>query len=201
MSHSPLHAHTPRAPPTARYSAWGSHACAAGEPRPAGGGGATSVCELRPLPGHAGGAARVVPMRGRGLQDPVPTLEMAPELLGVDLSCESKSYMYTLAPPATLLPMFKGRMLRFSYECDEGDVQQRRCVPAHPYNPTATTTKTRTRASTARMRSATAGGLLLSGDDLEFAIRGLAPASGELSGLHPARMQTGTTTGLRAHVQ
>ncbi|KAJ7086557.1 hypothetical protein C8R44DRAFT_893620 [Mycena epipterygia] len=41
------------------------------------------------------------------------------------------------------------------------------------------------------------GSLLLSGDDLEFWIRGLAPASGEFPDLCPARTQPAHGLGLR----
>ncbi|KAJ7108091.1 hypothetical protein C8R44DRAFT_744053 [Mycena epipterygia] len=54
---------------------------------------------------------------------------------------------YTLLPPVTLLPTFKGCTLRFV----PGDEVRR---PAHPYDPAATTTKTRTRAHMAHMRLA-----------------------------------------------
>ncbi|KAF7362042.1 hypothetical protein MVEN_00549600 [Mycena venus] len=50
---------------------------------------------------------------------PVPTLEVPPEMLAVDLTLapgESRSYTYTLLLPAHLPPTFKGRTLRFSYE-------------------------------------------------------------------------------------
>lgn len=50
---------------------------------------------------------------------PVPTLEVPPEMLAVDLSLgpgESRSYTYTLLLPVHLPPTFKGRTLRFSYE-------------------------------------------------------------------------------------
>ncbi|KAJ7770664.1 Rgp1-domain-containing protein [Mycena metata] len=50
---------------------------------------------------------------------PVPTLEVPPEMLAVDLALapgESRSYTYTLLLPAHLPPTFKGRTLRFSYE-------------------------------------------------------------------------------------
>ncbi|KAJ7124745.1 Rgp1-domain-containing protein [Mycena crocata] len=50
---------------------------------------------------------------------PVPTLEVPPEMLAVDLSLapgESRSYTYTLLLPAHLPPTYKGRTLRFSYE-------------------------------------------------------------------------------------
>ncbi|KAJ7461304.1 Rgp1-domain-containing protein [Mycena galericulata] len=54
---------------------------------------------------------------------PLPTLEVAPEMLAVDLSLapgESRSYTYTLLLPANLPPTFKGRTLRFSYEFTVG---------------------------------------------------------------------------------
>ncbi|KAJ7115241.1 Rgp1-domain-containing protein [Mycena epipterygia] len=50
---------------------------------------------------------------------PVPTLEVTPEMLAVDLSLrpgESRSYTYTLLLPANLPPTFEGRTLGFSYE-------------------------------------------------------------------------------------
>ncbi|KAJ7638342.1 Rgp1-domain-containing protein [Roridomyces roridus] len=50
---------------------------------------------------------------------PLPTLEVPPEMLAVDLVLapgESRSYTYTLPLPSNLPPTFKGRTLRFSYE-------------------------------------------------------------------------------------
>ncbi|KAF7376001.1 Rgp1-domain-containing protein [Mycena sanguinolenta] len=50
---------------------------------------------------------------------PVPTLDVPPEMLAVDLALapgESRSYTYTLLLPPHLPPTFKGRTLRFSYE-------------------------------------------------------------------------------------
>ncbi|KAJ7281784.1 Rgp1-domain-containing protein [Mycena rebaudengoi] len=52
-------------------------------------------------------------------ETPLPTLEVPPEMLAVDLTLgpgESRSYVYTFLLPANLPPTFKGRTLRFSYE-------------------------------------------------------------------------------------
>ncbi|KAI4526782.1 Rgp1-domain-containing protein [Schizophyllum commune Loenen D] len=50
---------------------------------------------------------------------PLPTLDVQPAMLAVDLSLlpgESRKYTYTLPLPANLPPTFRGRNLRFSYE-------------------------------------------------------------------------------------
>ncbi|KAG6326346.1 hypothetical protein ID866_12743 [Astraeus odoratus] len=50
---------------------------------------------------------------------PLPTFEVQPAMLAVDLSLapgESRTYTYSLALPANLPPTFRGRSLRFSYE-------------------------------------------------------------------------------------
>ncbi|KAF8170190.1 Rgp1-domain-containing protein [Mycena galopus ATCC 62051] len=62
------------------------------------------------------------PGLGSGAEDPetpVPTLDVPPEMLAVDLALApgaSRSYTYTLLLPPHLPPTFKGRTLRFSYE-------------------------------------------------------------------------------------
>ncbi|KAJ7470483.1 Rgp1-domain-containing protein, partial [Mycena latifolia] len=66
-----------------------------------------------------GGAAQGWDAADADPEAPVPTLEVPPEMLAVDLSLgpgESKSYTYSLLLPAHLPPTFKGRTLRFSYE-------------------------------------------------------------------------------------
>ncbi|KAK7057382.1 Rgp1-domain-containing protein [Favolaschia claudopus] len=63
-----------------------------------------------------------VPGSSQAAEDPeapVPTLDVPPEMLAVDLTLgpgESRSYTYKLLLPAHLPPTFKGRTLRFSYE-------------------------------------------------------------------------------------
>ncbi|KAL1741437.1 Rgp1-domain-containing protein [Schizophyllum fasciatum] len=50
---------------------------------------------------------------------PLPTFDVQPAMLAVDLSLlpgESRRYTYSLALPANLPPTFRGRHLRFSYE-------------------------------------------------------------------------------------
>ncbi|KAJ6495574.1 Rgp1-domain-containing protein [Mycena vitilis] len=72
--------------------------------------------------GAAGGPSSAGVPSAAAAEDPeapVPTLEVPPEMLAVDLALapgESRSYTYTLLLPAHLPPTFKGRTLRFSYE-------------------------------------------------------------------------------------
>ncbi|KIM39016.1 hypothetical protein M413DRAFT_447380 [Hebeloma cylindrosporum] len=52
-------------------------------------------------------------------EEPLPTYEIQPAMLAVDLSLapgESRSYNYTVRLPDNLPPTFKGKSLRFSYE-------------------------------------------------------------------------------------
>ncbi|KAF8816608.1 Rgp1-domain-containing protein [Phlegmacium glaucopus] len=52
-------------------------------------------------------------------EEPLPTFEVQPAMLAVDLSLapgESRSYTYTIKLPDNLPPTFKGKSLRFSYE-------------------------------------------------------------------------------------
>ncbi|KAF7296663.1 hypothetical protein HMN09_01075100 [Mycena chlorophos] len=52
-------------------------------------------------------------------ETPLPTLDVPPEMLGVDVRLapgEERSYTYTIALPAHLPPTFRGRTMRFSYE-------------------------------------------------------------------------------------
>ncbi|CAA7266333.1 unnamed protein product [Cyclocybe aegerita] len=52
-------------------------------------------------------------------EDPLPTFEVQPAMLGVDLSLapgESRTYTYTIRLPDILPPTFKGKALKFSYE-------------------------------------------------------------------------------------
>ncbi|EGN94146.1 hypothetical protein SERLA73DRAFT_78067 [Serpula lacrymans var. lacrymans S7.3] len=52
-------------------------------------------------------------------ETPLPTFEVQPAMLAVDLSLapgESRSYTYTINLPENLPPTFKGRSLKFSYE-------------------------------------------------------------------------------------
>ncbi|KAJ7107837.1 hypothetical protein C8R44DRAFT_885235 [Mycena epipterygia] len=187
-----VHRHRARAP-TACSSARGACARAAGEPRPADGGGGTSAASSFSTAwacwgrgacsadaGNAGcSSADVDP------EAPVPTLDVALELLSVDQKTNA------LLPPATPLPTSQGRMLRFVPRDEDKNVvgvspslpSFRPLLaimfylmrpPARPYDPAETTTKPE-RGRTRRVRSG--GGLLLSGDDLELEIRGLAPAS------------------------
>ncbi|KAG6817284.1 hypothetical protein H0H87_010626 [Tephrocybe sp. NHM501043] len=54
---------------------------------------------------------------------PLPTFEVQPAMLAVDLSLlpgESRSYTYSIVLPDILPPTFKGRVLRFSYELEVG---------------------------------------------------------------------------------
>ncbi|KAJ7199627.1 Rgp1-domain-containing protein [Mycena pura] len=78
-------------------------------------------------------------------ETPLPTLEVPPEMLAVDLNLapgESRSYTYTLPLPAHLPPTFKGRTLRFSYElvvgvcraANGGSVSRVMKVPIRVYN-------------------------------------------------------------------
>ncbi|KAJ7251760.1 Rgp1-domain-containing protein [Mycena haematopus] len=70
----------------------------------------------------SGAAAGPSAGSSQGAEDPeapVPTLDVPPEMLAVDLALapgESRSYTYTLLLPSHLPPTFKGRTLRFSYE-------------------------------------------------------------------------------------
>ncbi|KAI6040056.1 Rgp1-domain-containing protein [Pisolithus marmoratus] len=53
------------------------------------------------------------------LEMPLPTFEVQPAMLAVDLSLapgESRTYTYSLMLPANLPPTFRGRSLKFSYE-------------------------------------------------------------------------------------
>ncbi|KAJ7874672.1 Rgp1-domain-containing protein [Mycena olivaceomarginata] len=83
--------------------------------------------------------------QARGQEDPeapVPTLDVPPEMLAVDLTLapgESRSYTYTLLLPAHLPPTFKGRTLRFSYElvvgaCRASGASSVMKVPIRVYN-------------------------------------------------------------------
>ncbi|KIJ58929.1 hypothetical protein HYDPIDRAFT_98508 [Hydnomerulius pinastri MD-312] len=52
-------------------------------------------------------------------ETPLPTFEVQPAMLAVDLSLapgESRTYTYTLSLPENLPPTFRGRSLKFSYE-------------------------------------------------------------------------------------
>ncbi|KAF9527145.1 Rgp1-domain-containing protein [Crepidotus variabilis] len=52
-------------------------------------------------------------------EEPLPTFEVQPSMLAVDLSLapgETRSYTYTIKLPDNLPPTFKGKTLRFSYE-------------------------------------------------------------------------------------
>ncbi|EMD41460.1 hypothetical protein CERSUDRAFT_110035 [Gelatoporia subvermispora B] len=52
-------------------------------------------------------------------ETPLPTFEIQPAMLAVDLSLgpgESRSYTYNIVLPETLPPTYKGRTLRFSYQ-------------------------------------------------------------------------------------
>ncbi|KAI3602341.1 retrograde golgi transport protein rgp1-like protein [Moniliophthora roreri] len=74
----------------------------------------------------SGGWRSVIGFDSRGLVDkevdpetPLPTFEVQPAMLGVDLTLgpgESRSYKYTLYLPDNLPPTFRGRQIRFSYE-------------------------------------------------------------------------------------
>ncbi|KAJ6497897.1 Rgp1-domain-containing protein [Mycena sanguinolenta] len=72
--------------------------------------------------GAAGGPTGTGTGLTQGPEDPeapLPTLDVPPEMLAVDLALapgESRSYTYTLLLPPHLPPTFKGRTLRFSYE-------------------------------------------------------------------------------------
>ncbi|KAF8907707.1 Rgp1-domain-containing protein [Gymnopilus junonius] len=74
----------------------------------------TSSPSVLGLAGTAGnGAGEVDP------EVPLPTFEIQPAMLGVDLSLapgESRSYTYTIKVPENLPPTFKGKALKFSYE-------------------------------------------------------------------------------------
>ncbi|OBZ78729.1 hypothetical protein A0H81_00275 [Grifola frondosa] len=63
---------------------------------------------------------------------PLPTFEVQPSMLAVDLSLapgESRSYTYTIVLPENLPPTFRGRALRFSYQFILGIC---RAAPAGP---------------------------------------------------------------------
>ncbi|KAF8168504.1 Rgp1-domain-containing protein [Crassisporium funariophilum] len=52
-------------------------------------------------------------------EEPLPTFEIQPAMLAVDLSLapgESRSYTYTIVLPDNLPPTYKGKSLKFSYE-------------------------------------------------------------------------------------
>ncbi|CAK5278779.1 unnamed protein product, partial [Mycena citricolor] len=73
---------------------------------------------------------------------PLPTLDIRPEMLAVDLKLgpgESRSYKYTINLPENMPPTFKGRTVRFSYElvvgvCRPGNVSRVMKVPIRVYN-------------------------------------------------------------------
>ncbi|KAJ7086515.1 hypothetical protein C8R44DRAFT_901276 [Mycena epipterygia] len=188
VTHPPLHAYTAGAascpphplrhigidlwPPTARSSARG--------PRRRGD---IGVRARPPQPGHAGGADS-----SSVDADPGPMLKVT---LAVDLTStpgESRTYTYTLLPPATLLPTFKGRALCFSSRVMKA-MYTNVCAALRAHTIPRQQQPKHERTSTRRVCARLRGGLLLSGDDLEFRICGLAPASRELTDPYPARTQ------------
>lgn len=123
-----------------------------------GSGSGASPSQLRPpvqrrLSGAAMAASASAPA-GFGLsaedddpEIPLPTFEVQPSMLAVDLSLrpgESRSYTYSIMLPAVLPPTFKGRVMRFSYELvvgtcragigEQGSVSKVMKVPIRVYN-------------------------------------------------------------------
>ncbi|KAF9463167.1 Rgp1-domain-containing protein [Collybia nuda] len=68
---------------------------------------------------NGNGSAGVVAEEEVDPEAPLPTFEVQPAMLAVDMSLlpgESRTYTYTIALPDNLPPTFKGRSLKFSYE-------------------------------------------------------------------------------------
>ncbi|KAI6096233.1 Rgp1-domain-containing protein [Pisolithus croceorrhizus] len=82
----------------------------------------TSIASTSPSPtssGHTTNGLNDVEEENVDLEMPLPTFEVQPAMLAVDLSLapgESRTYTYSLMLPANLPPTFRGRSLKFSYE-------------------------------------------------------------------------------------
>ncbi|KAJ7079832.1 hypothetical protein C8R44DRAFT_895599 [Mycena epipterygia] len=87
----------------------------------------------------------------------------------------SRTYTYALLPPATRLPRSKARTLRFSSELVMRDEHDAIALSREPIRPRGNNNKnTNARAHGAYVFGG-GGGLLLSGNDLEFGIRHFRP--------------------------
>ncbi|KAJ7108088.1 hypothetical protein C8R44DRAFT_857705 [Mycena epipterygia] len=173
--HPGAHRHRAR-DPTARSSARGPCARAAGEPRPADGGGGTSAASSFSTAWACWGRGACIADAGNAgcssadvdPEAPVLTLDMALELLAVDQSLtrgESKSCACLVL------------VLRFGILIFLGVLVSRDEYAAPARDPAADVP-----GAHVAVRPP-GGGLLLSGDDLELEIRGLAPASREFPDL------------------
>ncbi|GBE78543.1 hypothetical protein SCP_0114320 [Sparassis crispa] len=77
---------------------------------------------------------------------PLPTFEVQPSLLAVDLSLapgESRTYTYTIVLPAELPPTHKGRVLRFSYQFILGICRSPSSLPSGGLGPTGANSSSR----------------------------------------------------------
>ncbi|KAI5992450.1 Rgp1-domain-containing protein [Pisolithus albus] len=82
----------------------------------------TSIASTAPSAassGHSTNGLNDVEEENVDIEMPLPTFEVQPAMLAVDLSLapgESRTYTYSLMLPANLPPTFRGRSLKFSYE-------------------------------------------------------------------------------------
>lgn len=79
-------------------------------------------------------------------ETPLPTFEMQPSMLAVDLSLapgESRSYTYTVVLPENLPPTYKGRALRLSYQFILGVCRAASSTPAGGKGPTGANSSSR----------------------------------------------------------